>query len=127
MTKQTDMNQTGVPESQDFCSPKTPNFRVPLWLGFLLAVTAVVMPQAAHGQQCTGNPNVGCTNAGASCSPVATGMGPTGKCATPSGFPKGELSCVCTGAPVQTSLPVNCSNPTSTGQVTCPISEPVVT
>lgn len=127
MTEQTDMIQTAVPKSQDFYLSKTHKGRMPLWIGALLAITTVIVPQAVQCQQCKGNQNVGCTNAGTSCSPVDIGMGPTGKCTTPVGFPQGELSCVCAGTPVKPPMPANCSNPTSTGQVSCPISEPVVT
>jgi hypothetical protein len=51
-------------------------------------------------QQCSGNPNVGCTHPGATCRPVATGTGSQGLCTTPKGLPKGELTCECAGTPV---------------------------
>jgi len=51
----------------------------------------------AFAQRCTGNLQVGCTNAGVVCSPVTTGVGPSGVCTTPSGFPPGEKDCECAG------------------------------
>jgi hypothetical protein len=60
----------------------------------LFAVTST------NAQSCLGNPNTGCTHPGLACKPVTTGTGTEGKCMTPSGMPKGELSCVCVGAPV---------------------------
>src|ERR1051326_1550652 len=64
----------------------------------LIAVMALLATQL-KAQRCTGNPNVGCTNAGAVCSPVFSGVGPTGHCVSPPGFPKGERECNCVGAP----------------------------
>jgi hypothetical protein len=51
----------------------------------------------AFAQRCAGNLRVGCTNSGAVCSPVTTGVGPTGVCTTPPGFPPGERECECVG------------------------------
>ena len=58
---------------------------------FLLMTPSVAMPQV-----CQGNASVGCTRSGSSCSPVTRGTG-AGRCQTPGGFPKGELSCECVG------------------------------
>jgi len=63
------------------------------------ALVALVLLASAHAQRCTGNIQVGCTDEGAVCSPVTSGVGPKGRCATPSGFPKGERECNCVGAP----------------------------
>jgi hypothetical protein len=67
----------------------------------LIATLAAVVVSASPvgAQQCTGNIQIGCTNAGAVCSPVAFGVGPTGRCTTPAGLPPGERECVCIGAP----------------------------
>jgi|GEM_PF-1533900 len=64
-----------------------------------LAMFSVVILATCQvfAQRCTGNPQVGCTNAGAVCSPVTSGAGPTGVCTTPSGFPPGENECECAG------------------------------
>src|SRR5207249_6788720 len=69
-----------------------------LWLATTMVVTALFAPPAS-AQQCNGNISVGCTNSGAVCSPVSTGVGPTGHCTTPPGFPPGEKECVCEGTP----------------------------
>src|SRR5581483_4034022 len=63
------------------------------------ALVALVLLASAHAQRCTANIQVGCTDEGAVCSPVTSGVGPKGRCATPSGFPKGERECNCVGAP----------------------------
>jgi hypothetical protein len=63
----------------------------------MLAATLFAPP--ADAQPCTGNPNIGCSHPGAVCSPVTTGIGPTGHCETRSDLPSGELECDCVGAP----------------------------
>ena len=63
-----------------------------------ISLTLAGVP-SAHAQQCTGNTKTGCANEGAICSPVFSGVGPTGKCTTPAGLPKGEKECDCIGAP----------------------------
>jgi hypothetical protein len=71
-------------------------------VAFCLAIAAfaiLLTPPAAHAQRCTGNINTGCTNPGAVCSPVSSGVGATGHCQTPAGLPKGEKECDCIGAP----------------------------
>jgi hypothetical protein len=65
----------------------------------LLGMMALFAPPAIKAQRCKGNLDVGCTNAGALCSPVDSGVGPFGHCTTPSGLPKGERECECVGAP----------------------------
>jgi len=68
-------------------------------LAITMLVTALFGPPSTSAQTCTGNTKVGCTNSGAVCSPVTTGVGPTGHCTTPPGLPPGEKECVCEGAP----------------------------
>ncbi len=63
----------------------------------ILAAALFAPPAAA--QRCTGNVNTGCSHPGAVCSPVTTGVGPTGHCKTRSDLPPGELECDCAGAP----------------------------
>lgn len=69
------------------------------WLRTAVSLIALLAPLASVAQRCAGNPNVGCTHAGAICSPVTTGVGATGSCTTPPGFPRGERECECAGKP----------------------------
>jgi hypothetical protein len=125
MKRHTYVDRMGALKRQLCCSPRSPKRKPLFWLGMILTAIAVAGPQSAYGQQCAGNANVGCTKAGAVCSPVAMGQGP-GKCVTPGGFPKGELSCVCEGTPLPPTIPAECSNPTLKGTANCTIIEPVV-
>lgn len=65
----------------------------------VIVAVALLATQWVSAQRCAGNPNVGCTNSGAVCSPVFSGVGPTGHCVSPPGFPKGERECSCVGTP----------------------------
>jgi hypothetical protein len=57
---------------------------------------ASFFPLNASAQQCRGNPNIGCTNAGAKCS---SGDVQEGHCKTTPNLPRGERECVCAGSP----------------------------
>lgn len=67
------------------------------WPGIYLIV---LLSPALSAQLCAGNSQIGCTHPGSTCSPVSTGTGDTGRCATPPGSPPGERSCECAGTPV---------------------------
>ena len=69
------------------------------WPLTAVSVAGLLVPLASLAQRCAGNANIGCTHAGAVCSPVTTGVGPTGRCTTPPGFPRGERECECSGQP----------------------------
>ena len=70
------------------------NFRL-----FAIALTvAGLFGSQARAQFCKGNIEVGCTSPGSVCSPVSSGVGPTGHCTTPPNLPKGENECNCVGA-----------------------------
>ena len=62
----------------------------------LLAVVVWLLPVSAGAQRCSGNPTVGCTNAGAVCSSAGV---PHGHCTNVEGLPRGERECVCAGSP----------------------------
>ncbi len=99
--------------------------------GALVMVSALVplIPSGIDAQVCAGNTNVGCLKSGSACSPVTTGAGQTGHCATPAGFPPGERSCECVGTPIPPPplLDPRCSSRTATGTFTCTIDKPNVT
>ena len=59
----------------------------------------LIWPGAVTAQRCTGDLNKGCTHEGAVCSPVTSGEGSSGHCATPPNLPKGEKECECVGTP----------------------------
>jgi hypothetical protein len=61
-----------------------------------LAAACIFVPLSASAQQCRGNPNFGCTNAGAKCS---TGDVPNGRCTPTPHLPPGERECLCVGSP----------------------------
>jgi hypothetical protein len=61
-------------------------------LCLLFAAAALVFPISGSTQECLGNPEVGCTSAGAKCSAAKV---PQGHCTTPPGFPRGEKQCLC--------------------------------
>ena len=63
-------------------------------LHFAIAVVgaALVGTGSAQGQSCAGNSNVGCTSPGAACTLSGAEKG---RCATPTGSPKGERTCEC--------------------------------
>src|SRR5215467_4223795 len=75
---------------------------------FLIALTVSAMalfaPASVHAQRCKGNIYTGCSNPGAACSPVESGVAP-GHCAT-GPQPKGEIECNCVGKPAPTPTPV---------------------
>ena len=62
----------------------------------LCVASASFFPVSASAQLCRGNPDIGCTNAGAKCS---TADVPNGRCKTTPNLPRGERECVCEGAP----------------------------
>ena len=76
---------------------KGSGFRKPVALA-LLGMAGLFGPSPLKAQRCSGKPGVGCTSPGAVCSPVLSGVGPFGRCTTPTGLPKGELGCDCVGA-----------------------------
>src|SRR5216684_2046672 len=61
------------------------------------AAAASFFPLNASAQQCRGNPDIGCTNAGAKCS---SGDVQEGRCQTSPNLPRGERECVCVGSPL---------------------------
>ena len=67
-------------------------------IAIVVAAAALFLPTAGIAQRCTGTIETGCTQPGAVCSPVSSGVGPTGHCTTPAGLPKGERECDCVGA-----------------------------
>lgn len=69
-----------------------------LWLSMTLAA-ALIASTEISAQLCRGNPNTGCLNAGAVCSPVDSGVGASGHCTSPAGLPRGERECICVGEP----------------------------
>jgi len=68
---------------------------------FLIALTvsamALLSPAPINAQRCKGSINTGCSNPGAACSPVESGVAP-GHCVTGK-QPKGEIECNCLGTP----------------------------
>src|ERR1035438_4303150 len=66
-------------------------------LPFAIAIVAATLvgPGSTQGQSCAGNSTVGCPSAGAAC--TLPGSAAKGRCATPTGAPKGERSCECVG------------------------------
>jgi len=93
------------------------------WLCCSLVAAASCIPLDASAQMCRGNPDVGCTSAGARCSSADVLVG---HCMTPPGFPRGERECVCAGSPpppvtIQPKYivgglvyaPPGCTNPTA--------------
>jgi hypothetical protein len=68
---------------------------------FLIALTvsamALLSPASINAQRCKGSINTGCSNPGAACSPVESGVAP-GHCVTGK-QPKGEIECNCVGTP----------------------------
>jgi hypothetical protein len=65
-----------------------------LWLGIAIWTTALLASTQASAQMCKGNISVGCLSPGAVCSPVDSGVGPTGHCTTPPGQPSKDRDCV---------------------------------
>jgi len=87
MVSSTDLTSSGCEQSR---------------IGFLqISVVVFLVGILARGdafaQRCTSNLQVGCTNSGAVCSPVTTGVGASGVCTTPTGLPPGEKECECVG------------------------------
>jgi hypothetical protein len=70
-----------------------------LSLAMTLSATVFFAPPVAHAQKCTGNINIGCSSPEAVCSPVDSGVGPTGHCRTPPDQPSEERECNCVGTP----------------------------
>lgn len=98
-----------------------------LLLVMTTSATALFAPSATQAQQCLGNVYAGCLNAGAVCSPVESGVGPSGHCTTTPHLPPGERDCNCAGAPEPPPPPGPCSDRTATGKIECTINQPVVT
>ena len=100
----------------------------PLWLAMMVSATALSVPSVTHAQKCVGNIKTGCTNAGAVCKPVESGVGPSGHCKTPGGLPPGERECRCVGAPAPPPplLDPGCGNRAITGKIKCTIDQPNV-
>lgn len=69
------------------------------FLEFAVALFLISILAAGRGvaQRCSGNIQKGCTDPGAACSPVTVGVGSSGACTTPPGFPPGEKQCECMG------------------------------
>lgn len=94
------------------------------WLAITIsAAAALLAPTETSAQRCRGNIQIGCTNAGAVCSPVQVGIGSSGHCKTPPGLPRGERTCECVGTPAADP----CSDRTVSGKIVCTIEQPVVT
>jgi hypothetical protein len=97
-----------------------------LWMAVL---AIVLVPFSADAQRCSGTVSKGCNDLGAFCSPVTTGTGSSGHCAT-EGLPgAGKLSCQCAGTPIPPGwvFDKGCSDRNATGKFTCTIDKPVVT
>ena len=94
-------------------------------LAMSISTMALSVPHAVNGQVCTGNITVGCLRPGTVCSPVAIGGGPSGRCTTPGGLPKGEKECDCVGTPIPLIDP-RCGDRTAKGKFDCTISQPPV-
>jgi hypothetical protein len=62
-----------------------------------LAAAGLLGPLSAGAQECKAQLDGSCLIHGAICSPVSSGVGPTGHCATVN--PTGEKECDCVGAP----------------------------
>jgi hypothetical protein len=80
-----------------------------LWLGIAIWTTALLASTQASAQMCKGNISVGCLSPGAVCSPVDSGVGPTGHCTTPPRQPSKDRECNCVGAPAPPPPPATCS------------------
>ena len=66
-----------------------------LWW-FPLLIVVCLFTLNASAQRCTGNPEVGCTHAGAACSTADVSQG---HCKNVPGLPRGERECNCEGPP----------------------------
>jgi hypothetical protein len=120
-SRSTCLTPTGATASA--CTSSRGHIRL-LSLAMAMSAVALLAPTEASAiGECANNIYVGCSNAGGVCSPVDSGVGPTGHCTT-SGV-RGEFECNCVGASAPPPDP--CSDRTATGKIVCTIKRPVVT